>query len=318
VGTALGLTGTPEGKAAKDGLAAISAAMGTATQTEQSGTVEGNGTSLTVIDASTENVSTNAKGGGPGVGDVIVFYKNMRVAWAYADGQLRLCPLGHTKVAVTAESLQTKLSTVGISSADQQNLLSLDPFVGGGPDASLPSDRFTVPDSGEVTLEYGGAATIDQKFSVTRDTKTTTTKKTYTTETSNWDPGAFLKLLGIGGDKTLATSTATNATADDVSTTATLEANLSSGPNDYFVVTIWYDQLFGTWAFQQSESASSAILSGSGAQPGEVVKLKAGSRAYVTVADARGVYGFRALSIPHGEASLIVGSQQPTTVNIGG
>jgi hypothetical protein len=315
VGTVLGLSGDMAGK---NGIAAITSAMGTATQTEQSGTVEGSGTSLTVIDASTENISTNTKGGGPGVGDVIVFYKNMRVAWAYANGQLRLCPLGHTKVPVTAAFLQNNLSTVGISSADQQHLLSLDPFVAGGPGASLPPDRFTVPDGGEVNLEYGGGLNIDQKFVVTRDTKTTTTQKTYTTDTSSWDPGAFLKLLGIGGDKTQVTTTETNATASDVSTTTTLEANLFAGPNDYFVVTIWYDQLFGTWAFQQGQAGSSAILSGSGARPGDVIRLKIGNRAYVTVADARGAYGFRAKSIPQGAASLTVGGRPPTTVNIGG
>ena len=78
----------------------------------------------------------------------------------------------------------------------------------------------------------------------------------------------------------------------------TLEANLVSGPNDHFVVTIWYDQLFGTWAFQQGQAASAAILSGSGAQPGQVVKLKAGNRTYVTVVDGKGHYAFKAKSIP--------------------
>lgn len=240
VSQALSLTGDAT---ASKGLSVITSELGTATQTEQTNTVEGNGNSLTVTTTKTQNISSNTKGGGPGVGDVIVFYKNMRVAWAYQNGQLQLCPFGHTYVAVTAAYLQNNLSTVGISSSDQQNLLSLDPFVAGGPSASLAPDRFTAPDGGEVSLEYGGGDGIDQKYVTTRDTKTTTTRKTSTTDSSTWDPGPLLKLLGIGGDKTQVTTTQTNATADDVSSTVTLEANLVSGPNDYFVVTIWYDQL---------------------------------------------------------------------------
>ena len=313
VSQALGLMGD---MTASKALSSISSDLGTATQTEQTGAVEGNGSSLTVITTNTQNISSNTKGGGPGVGDVIVFYKNMRVAWAYEDGQLQLCPFGHTYVTVTAAFLQNNLSTLGISSSDQQNLLSLDPFVAGGPSASLAPDRFTAPDGGEVSLEYAGGEGIDQKYTTTRDTKTTTTAKAYTTDSSTWDPGPLLKLLGIGGDKTQVTTTQTNATADDVSSTVALEANLVSGPNDHFVVTIWYDQLFGTWAFQQGQVASAAILSGSGAQPGQVVKLKVGNRTYVTVVDGKGHYAFKAKSIPNGAASLTVGNLQPTAVNI--
>ena len=253
-------------------LAVITTNMGTVMQTEQKGTVEGDGNSLTVTVTRNQNISTNTKGGGPGVGDVIVFYKNMRVAWTYQEGQLQLCPFGHEYVTVTAAALQSNLVAVGISSSDQQNLLSLDPFVAGGPGASLSPDRFSVPDGGEVNLEYGGGLNIDQKYVVTTDTKTTTTHKTYTTDSSTWDLGPLLKLLGIGGNKTQVTTTETNATVGDVSSTVTLEANLFSGPDDYFVVTIWYDRLFGTWAFQQGQTAAAAILSGSGAQPGQMVR----------------------------------------------
>ena len=130
VSQALGLMGD---MTASKALSSISSDLGTATQTEQTGTVEGNGSSLTVTTTKTQNISSNTKGGGPGVGDVIVYYKNMRVAWAYQDGQLQLCPFGHTYATVTAAFLQNNLSTLGISSSDQQNLLSLDPFVAGGP-----------------------------------------------------------------------------------------------------------------------------------------------------------------------------------------
>jgi hypothetical protein len=297
-------------------LSVISSDMGTATQTEQKGNVEDNGTSLTVTMTITQNISSNTKAGGPGVGDVIVFYKNMRVAWLYQEGQMQLCPFGYEYVAVTAVFLQNSLAEVGISGDDQQNLLSLDPFVSGGPGASLSPDRFSVPDGGEVNLEYGGGLNIDQKYVVTRDTRAATTNKSYTTDSSTWDPGPILKLFGIGGEKTQVTRTETNATADDVSSTVTLEANLFAGPDDYFVVTIWYDRLFGTWAFQQGQVAAEAIVSGSGSPPGQIVKLRTGNRTYVTIADRKGNYVFKARSIPEGAVSLTVGNEQATTINV--
>ena len=72
---------------------------------------------------------------------------------------------------------------------------------------------------------------------------------------------------------------------------------------------------------RDSAPARAAARSGgdpfsSGAQPGQVVKLKAGLRIYVTVVDGKGHYAFRAKSIPGGAASLTIGNLQPTTVNI--
>ena len=295
-------------------VSTISSQLGTVTGSEQMGETDSSGMSLTIIESASETLNTNTNAGGPGAGDLIVFQKNVQVAWSYENGRLGLYPFGHQLVVISAGAL--KSDPHGLSSDDQQRLLALDPFVAGGPGASLPPDRFTVPDGGEVNLEYGGGVNIDQKFVKTRDTKTTTTTKTYTTDTSSWDPGPLLKLLGIGGDKTQVTTTATNATAADVSTTVTLEANLSAGPSDYFVVTIWYDQLFGTFAFQQGQVAPSPIVSGTGAQPGEVVRLEVGNRAYVTVAGKNGSYGFRSRSIPNGAATLRVGSQPPKTVTV--
>jgi len=297
---------------ASKALADISSAIGTLTETTQSGTVETEETSITVTDTSSETISSNTSGGGPGVGDVIIFLKDVQVAWLYGDGRLRLCPFGWTKVVKTAADLQTS----GISKDDQQNLRALDPFVAGGPDASLPPDRFTVPTIGDPNLEYGGGVNIDQKFSETRDTKTTTTEKTYTTSTSSWDPGPLLKLFGIGSDKSDVTTSVTNATASDVSSTVTLEANLFAGPKDNFAVTIWYDQLFGTWAFQQHKTASSPLVSGDGARPGDTVKLEAGKRVYVTVADKKGHFAFRAKDIPNGAASVVIGNEKPAPVKI--
>ena len=302
--------------AASSAISQISTNLGSVSGSGTTGETDASGMSLTVIVSASELLATNANAGGPGVGDVLVFYKDVQVAWAYEGGALQLCPFAHEFVTIPVGALQANAH--GLSSDDVQRLLALDPFVAGGPSATLPPDRFTVPDGGEVNLEYGGGVTIDQKLAKTRDTKSTTTTKTYTTDTSSWDPGPMLKLLGIGGQKTSVTTTQTNATADDVSSTISLEANLFAGPSDYFAVTIWYDQLFGTFAFQEVPVAAAAIVSGTGAQPGALVRLQAGNRAYVTVANKSGHYGFRSKSIANGEATLKIGNKPATTVTVHG
>jgi hypothetical protein len=220
-------------------------------------------------------------------------------------------------VSVTAASLKNQLAQVGISSADQQALLALDPFVAGGPSATPPSDRFTTPAGVENSIEYGGGTTYDQKYTVTRDTKDTTTTKAYTTDTSTWDPGTVLRMFGLGTDKTETTTTLTNAVGSEVSNTVTLDASLASGPSDLFVVALWYDNLFGTWAFQQLVPTAQPMVSGHDAQPGEVVRLEAGGKVHVTVADNTGRYSFRAPNIAQGSARLFVHGEPPATVEVG-
>jgi hypothetical protein len=285
---------------------------------DQQGKVEDNGGSLTVTYTQAATLGTSATAGGPGVGDNIIFYKNVRVAWAYNDGQWLLCPLGGTLVTVTAATLKNQLASVGISSEDQQLLLSLDPFVAGGPNATLPSNRFTLPPGFEnSSIEYGGGATYDQKYTVNRDTKTTTTTKNYTTETSTWEPGTLLRMFGLGTEKSQKTTTLTNAVGSEVSDSVTLDANLVSGPGDVFVVSIWYDNLFGTLAFQQIAPTQQPVVSGQGARPGEVVRLEAGGKVHVSVANSKGQFAFRAPNIARGSAQLFVNGQAPKTIQVG-
>jgi hypothetical protein len=114
------------------------------------------------------------------------------------------------------------------------------------------------------------------------------------------------------------TTTITTATGSDISQTVTLDANLVSGPDDNFVVAIWYDSLFGTWAFQQLQPTGQPVASGSGAAPGAVVTLQSAGQVHVAVADAQGHYEFRAPNIAPGTAQVFVGTSAPTTVEIAG
>jgi hypothetical protein len=294
-------------------LAGISDQIGTLSSSTTTGDIESDASLITVTDTSSTTFTTNTAGGGPGAGDEIAYLKNVMIVWMYYEGQLQLVPISATGVTVTAQHL--KGNPEGISAEDQARLLALDPFVAGGPFAALPADRFTVPDGVSPHVEYGGGLTVDHKYSVTRSTTTTTTDKQYKTDTSSWEPGPVLKMLGMG-DKTQVTVSQTNATGDQVSSTVTLDANLAAGPDDYFAVNIWFDQLFGTWAFQQVPVAPTPLLSGKGANPGETVLLQAGNQTYMTVADKNGHYTFRNSTIPKGTAKLTVGSKTPTTVTV--
>jgi hypothetical protein len=151
--------------------------------------------------------------------------------------------------------------------------------------------------------------------SVTRDVKTTTTEKSYTTTTDQWDAGPIFQLLGLGGKETT-TITLSNAQGTDVSSTITMNYTLAAGPQDHFAVTLWYDNLFGTFAFQQAALSPSVRLQGKGATPGQEVALVSGAKTFRTVADQNGNFGFWASAIPAGDAMLAVGNQTPVPVKV--
>ena len=283
---------------------------------QQNGLTTDNSSTVTLTYSSTSTIGTTASGGGPGVGDTIVFFKDILVAWAYADGSLRLCPIGWNETIATASLIQSNPGQLGIATSDQQLLLSLDPFVAGGASAQPPADRFTQPPDVPTSITYGGGSTFSHQYTVTRDEKTLSSEKSYTTDTNTFSPGAILQLFGVGTSKSQVTTTATTATTSDVSQTVTLNANLVSGPTDIFVVTIWYDSLFGTWAFQQLQPTGQPAASGSGAAPGTLVTLRSGSQVHVAVADAQGHYEFRAPNIAPGKVQVFVGNNSPTTVEI--
>jgi hypothetical protein len=170
----------------------------------------------------------------------------------------------------------------------------------------------------QASIEYGGGVTWNQTYTVTRDDKEVSSQKTYTTDTDSWSPGEILQMFGFGTTKSQTTTTVSTATGSDVSQTVTLAVNLTSGPTDNFTLAIWYDTLFGTWAFQQLQPAGQPLVSGSGAAPGAVVHLEAGGKVHATVADAQGRHEFRAPNIAPGEAQVLIGNAAGTTVIVPG
>jgi hypothetical protein len=154
-----------------------------------------------------------------------------------------------------------------------------------------------------------------QLVTVTRDTKDTTTQKNLATTTTEWDAGPIFELLGFGG-KDSTTITLSNATGTDVSSTVSMNANLVSGPSDHFLVDIYYDNLFGTLAFQPGVPATSAVVQGTGATPAQQVTLTSGGQVFRTVVDQNGQYAFHSPTIPAGAATIAIGNQPGQSVMI--
>jgi hypothetical protein len=308
-GNPIGLGGlTAEGganlfSAAADQIGQVSASTTT-------GFIDQSEMKMTVTTGSNTTLGTTAHAGGPGVGDVIHYYHNLRMAWVYYRGGLRLCPFGGSQALQPVSKIQNSPSEIGLSAEDAASLLALDPFVAGGPAANPLSDRFQYI----ATWEYGGGDTVHFTNTVTRDTQQTDTQTNYEVDTSSWEAGPILKSLGFGGsDQT--TIKLSNATGSDVSSTVTIDALLASGKTDEFVVTVWYDRLFGTFAFQQLQPSNVVRLQGTGAKPGETVSLTAGGRTFNTIADESGAYAFHAPIIPAGAAMLTVsGAAKPVMV----
>ena len=67
---------------------------------------------------------------------------------------------------------------------------------------------------------------------------------------------------------------------------------------------IWYDTLFGTFAFQPLPAAAQPRIAGTNARPGQEVVLAGGGLEYRSVAGPDGSYQFRAPGIPAGQVTV--------------
>jgi hypothetical protein len=252
---------------------------------------------MTVTQSTTDTAGTTAAGGGPGDGDVLHFYKDVRMVWAYVDGRLRLCPIDAVEVLTTVAGLRT--DPHGLAAPDATELLALDPFGTDAKAAVLPSDRFQLLQH----LEYSNGATLVRTITTTRDTKTQSTHREVTTDSQRWDAGPILTALGVGGG-TSNSVTMTNATGNDVSATVTITLQLVSGPDDHFVVDVYLDTLFGTFAIQPRKPSPTARISGQGRAPGEIVLLEAGGQEFRAAVGPDGTFSFRAPGIPDGPMTV--------------
>jgi hypothetical protein len=309
-GQALGLAGTGFASESK-ALGDIASELGKFSSTTTKDLSQTTDNSLTFTQTITQGLETVPQEGGPGAGDVIMFARNVLMAWIGTGTQLLLFPFSFDVVDSSAAGLQTNPAGLLITQADAQFLLSFDPFAGGGAFAAVDPTRFQLQES----LQYAFGVEVPLTETVTRGSSTTTTNKSVTTETNEWDAGPLFQMLGLGG-KTSTSVTTGSATGSSVSSTVTIAGTLFAGPTDNFIVNIYYDTTFGTFAFQQEQPAATPVLSGSGTAAGQSVTLSSGGRIFRTVTDSNAKYAFLSRSIPPGPATLTIGNQAPSKVNV--
>jgi hypothetical protein len=307
---------------------------------------------------------------GPGKGDVIVLLKNLRVGWFYRCCQpLSLVPLGSDlEGANTVTEMQEDLAAIRtgtranglgahshLDSLAIRALLALDPFVGGGNNAALPSQRFD-------SLGWMGLNGVPRTKSwVADESQIQQLATTKVSERIEKDEAGLLSgdIGGWGPDSSgTLTTTITHTNLTEESTQLERKEDLTlGGPGlDTSVVSLFYDRVFGSHAARlitpgpdqvsgdiASESSGSTASSQT-AQPtlagrvsavpdrlprvaaspsgvaGRLVTLRVGGRVYLTTTDTRGHYVFR---LPHqgGSASGTVsveGSSAPKGITLTG
>ncbi len=254
--------------AVKAALNVGSTLMGSVSTSTTNGTTVNSDHTLGLSQVNAQTITTNARLG-PGRGDVVVFYKDARVAWGMENGEVTITLIDHGPLAMlTIDTLQNDLAAViaggvapvsGLDRPTLESLIKLDPMASlsrtsvttRGPYATifssapaLPSARFKKDTS---LLLSGTSFQNSISHTVTQSDKTSTSSSTTTVK--NCSPG-WLSLVGIGqtqaGTFTSSISMGSSRT-DSVSDTVSASFNLSATAGESYSVDVFYDNIFGSF-----------------------------------------------------------------------
>jgi hypothetical protein len=209
---------------------------------------------------------------GPGVGDRIVYLRNVKVVWMAVNGEVGIHVLGSSGIGANAvqDLMQEKAilqgggrATLGLDVVTIDALLDVDPIVGSssrigllGPRIGPPRFVPANPLGRSGTTTSAGGDVFQATYDVATDSKHTVTnsKTTITDNKPGW--GAVL-FGGAENTETITTSTFSTSQATDdktdnkVTSTITL---VSSGHDDPYDVKIFYDRTFGTYCVVDANS----------------------------------------------------------------
>ena len=228
--------------------------------------------SLTLTVTISEQFGSEA-GLGPGVGDRIIYMRNVRVVWMAVNGEVGIHILGFDSIGANAaeDLLQEEQSlakggqpTLGLDAATIKSLLALDPLVATtrtpvprvgppviGPPRFVPADP---PGRTGTGTSSAGDVFLASFDSTTDEKQTETSSQTTITDAK---PGWVSVLFGADNVETTTTATFTSSQATDdkvedkITSTITL---VSQGLDDPYDVKIFYDNTFGTYAIVNSNS----------------------------------------------------------------
>ncbi len=258
-----------------------------------------------------QTITTSAASGGPGSGDLIYYLKNVKFVWfAQSVGRPQVSIIGHDGIGVTSVGF---LKGGGLTDLDPETVaefLKLDPFVKNGPAAALPPERFVIVDTIDIN---GGDISQTERYSLTEENL----RQSMTTRTRvvNSKPG-FLKFLGLGvTDESSTTTVMRHSSAVQSSDTRQISntVHLFGGPDERYSVEVYYDVIFGTFAYRQARSSPIPLLNGTAfgkdgrVAANKLVKLINEGGRFTTRTDSAGRYAFHATTIQPGKFQVTIG-----------
>ena len=303
-----------------------------------------NGKSVTTENALILNAGQQVSYGtaaklGPGLGDRIIYLKNARLAWLGDGHMVNVSVLGYEKISSTTvkmlrddwdevvianlnlgpkdpgKSVNKVLkpgSRTGLDAKTILSLLKLDPFYGHGSQVTLDEKRFAYVE----TFEPNGA---NDSFTFFYDTTKSYMEAatSFNVETEDYSAG-FLKFLGLGVTETkklMTKTTVSNSEEFHSSQKAEVSAHFHAGPDESYSVAVYYDRIFGTFAFKEISNTVECISGTARSRDGQpmakqIVTLTIGGKKFSTRTDAEGRYSFRSSNITGGEGQIEVGNSR--------
>ena len=247
-------------KKAEKALNKIKNAAGKIKVSDIEGTIQTYEDTLSIAYTKRRKYSTRPFSGGPGDGDQIYYMKNAKFVWMVDNaGNCHLTLLGYECFDAGIEVGQLKKylnhpEITGLEPDIGASLLEIDTFVAGGAATELPEERFEFIDPIDVRMLSG-----EQAYELSHEVTETKSKsiKAYNTRITDYRKG-FLRFLGIGitqNREARISCAYTEKYIESQSLKKTATLFYSIGEGEYYVINIYYDKVFGTFAFQLSENA---------------------------------------------------------------
>jgi hypothetical protein len=323
LGGLLKLTGIPIATTIGGALSYVSSGLGTSSATQTNSTAVTSQHALAVTNTGLLSQTALSSQGGPGVGDIITYYYNARVLWYSENGRMTLAMLGFDGLAQpTVQQLKTALIDLQTQptgtkhaqwkadSSAIESLLQLDPFVAGGAAAVLLPPRFVDVSHGAVEM---GGGTMNYTATHTVTSTDLSTRVNTITKVENDNTG-FLSFLGLGVTQTQGLQSQisqSNSSQDSTTKTVSQQYTLNGNGNEYYSCEVYFDAVFGSFAFRdvtsfQGASAISGIVTNGAGEglPDVPVVVTAGSRTFLTHSDAHGTFKLRLPGVAAGHLEL--------------
>jgi len=321
---ALGITAValanPAIKVFADAANHIANALGSAKATSTTGTKVTSDQRLTTDVLNKKSISTPVpNSGGPGIGDIIAYLKDVELMWVVEKGQINLTILNWSMIGLEEVSrLQSEIddNANGLTRESVEALLALDPFVAGGTGAALPADRFI-----EHETYFLNGPVLEDLLEYTVTSSDRQGSAEFQIQIDELRKG-FLSFLGIGVTENSTTKITTIHSTSIEQTSgerATASVRFYSAADKPYAVTVYFDRAFGTFAFREYPLGNAATVSGVVRDLNdlpfsrEFVTLAVGGKKYKTITNDKGEYLFRP-EVGSGQAQIMAGDVEEIVV----